>query len=234
MDLFARDTWMAPVLAPVLEGQVSTVFLSMRDWPDCPGDTVPWLDEEEHARLGRFTHPGPRQRFLAGRWLVRKVIGKLVDHPLPPLHIDAQGKPHCADPAAPFFNLSHGGEWVGVAFSSRQPVGLDVEDSMRRAQFPAIADRYYGPSEQARVRERGREGFFEVWTRKEAVVKATGTGLSVRLAELDVLDLEAAGEWQFHEFKVCPGIHAALAYRGSRVRAPMLRLQADGTILSHE
>ena len=234
MDFFTRDSWIAPVVSPLRQGQITTVILSMQDWPLYPSNEVPWLDDEEHNRLIRFAHPGPRARFLAGRWLIRRVVGHLVDHPLPPLHIDAQGKPHCADPAAPFFNLSHGGDWVGVSFSLSHSVGLDLEDSRLRAHIPAISERYFGLREQAHVQERGREGFFEIWTRKEALVKSTGTGLSVRLSDLDVLDMEARGLWQFHSFKICPGIQAAIAYEGQRVPSPILRLHADGSIKAHD
>ena len=95
-------------------------------------------------------------------------------------------------------NVTHSHELVLYAFARRCELGLDVEHLRRDA-------RCAGDRAQALYPERNRiapttirfvaaleQGFFRLWTRKEAVIKAVGTGLSTPLEDFDVSS--AAGE----------------------------------------
>ncbi|MBQ7531368.1 MAG: 4'-phosphopantetheinyl transferase superfamily protein [Paludibacteraceae bacterium] len=108
---------------------------------------------------------------------------------------DAYGKPYFS--AAVFallaqrsfsvavcFSLSHTKCAIAVAID-RRPVGIDVESlaSARRLE-PVFLDRTMNADEQARIRKAADSEsacltFTELWTRKEALVKALGTGLNI-------------------------------------------------------
>ena len=89
-------------------------------------------------------------------------------------------------PAPVSFNLSHANGMVGVAVLAQPdvPVGFDLERFDRRIELE-IADRYFRPEEVSWLMglapdERPR-GFLRLWTLKEALIKATGEGLSREL-----------------------------------------------------
>jgi 4'-phosphopantetheinyl transferase len=99
------------------------------------------------------------------------------------------GKPTLAHPTSPIrFNLSHSGGFAALALAHGCEVGIDIE-AMRPINED-IAERYFSPFEIAALhalpaRERP-PAFFRCWTRKEAVIKATGEGLARRLDSFDV------------------------------------------------
>lgn len=96
---------------------------------------------------------------------------------------DTNGKPHLTlSPSHPLnFSLSHTRCAIAVAVDS-QPVGIDIESiaSARRLE-PLFLDRTMNADEQALIRESADPclAFTELWTRKEALVKALGTGLNI-------------------------------------------------------
>lgn len=157
----------------------------------------------------------------------------------PPIERGAQGKPFA--PALPdlHFNLSHAGADVLLAFARAEPLGVDLERSDRRVAIDAIAQRHFAAAEAgvlARLApERRRGAFLDLWTRKEAVLKAIGAGLSYGLQRVEfevhadgsvgalhgpLAEDAAQGEWQLHRLAPAPGLVGALAWRGTprRVR----------------
>ena len=73
------------------------------------------------------------------------------------------------------FNLSHSGDLALIALAP-VPVGVDLErDTPLDAQ--ALAQAWFTPAEQGRL-ACGDDDFLSLWTAREAVLKAMGTGLS--------------------------------------------------------
>jgi len=142
------------------------------------------------------------------------------------LEIDARGKPRCAHPCAPHFNLSHSGNWIAAAFCRDVPVGIDIEDPTRPVPFEALARRYFSPRECETVLREGAEAFFKIWTRKEARVKAEGHGLAHgKISSFDVEDLPG---WNFHDFHTPNTIMGSLAYAGPL--RPVIRRDTRGDL----
>jgi 4'-phosphopantetheinyl transferase len=105
----------------------------------------------------------------------------------------AHGKPML--PGGPGFSLSHAGDLVGVAVHPDGTVGLDVEQVRAVADLAALAEHVHSPAERARGRLE-LAAFFRTWTRKEALVKATGEGLSTPMAGITLTaDGTAVEEW---------------------------------------
>ena len=78
---------------------------------------------------------------------------------------------------------------MGLLAIARKPhVGMDVEELLPIEA--EIADRYFSERERAVLREligaEWLEGFYNCWTRKEAILKAEGVGLNVKLDAFDV------------------------------------------------
>lgn len=91
------------------------------------------------------------------------------------------GKPYLTDHTLAF-NVSHSQQWLAVAWSKRQTsIGVDIEHAEREQQVLAISKRYFHVNEQATA----EQSWLHTWTRKEAILKAHGLGLRIKLAELD-------------------------------------------------
>ncbi|MBJ7452036.1 MAG: 4'-phosphopantetheinyl transferase superfamily protein, partial [Blastococcus sp.] len=158
------------------------------------------LDEAELRRCSRLRTAGDRQRTTAGVALARLLLGVHAGRPAERLRIDRScprcGAPH-GKPCLPevpdlHFSVSHSGGWVAVAVRRGAPVGVDVEQvgAWTVDELHDLARVVLAPEERA-VLSRTPPGaraaaFATYWTRKEAAVKATGTGLLAPLPELVV------------------------------------------------
>ena len=91
------------------------------------------------------------------------------------------GKPYLKDYPSLFFNLSHTDNLILIAFSNL-PVGVDVEKNERNADKEAIIKHFFSENEQqsffSQLEKDRQLAFVKGWTRKEAILKATGEGLS--------------------------------------------------------
>ncbi|OQO92659.1 4'-phosphopantetheinyl transferase [Saccharomonospora piscinae] len=160
-----------------------------------PEAALALLDPPERDRHAAYRRAEDKQRFLTGRALAKTVAGEALGLPPSSVHFDATctdcGKQHgpVRVPGAPLaLSISHSGDRVGVALTSGTPVGLDVESAARDADDGLIeyalndTERAGLPAAKA---ERTR-AFFTFWTRKEALMKATGRGLRIPLRALTV------------------------------------------------
>lgn len=146
------------------------------------------LADEERQRAARFRQTGDRHNFVLGRTMIHHLVGaRDVSTPCA-ISIGSHGKPFL--PGASACNLSHSGRWVACAVSQHEPIGIDVETFAHlkdyRDLLPTImhpAERHY--IDQARLESR-LELFKRCWTRKEAILKATGKGFSDNLQTVDV------------------------------------------------
>ncbi|MDE3066696.1 MAG: AMP-binding protein [Verrucomicrobiota bacterium] len=188
-------------------------------WLDLPASRLEQLAEtlsgDERARAGRFAFARDRDRFLAGRGLLREILGRLLR--VEPAQLvfayGDHGKPRLAGPVAGrfmHFNLAHSGALGVYAVSARHEVGVDVERLRPVAEAGRIVANYFSEGERKywlSLAERERtEFFFSCWTRKEALLKATGDGIGESLNQLDVRSA-SGGPPQFFHF--AGGPHAA-------------------------
>lgn len=124
-----------------------------------------------------------------------------------PIVRQERGKPRFLS-GFPEFSVSHTGS-LWVCLMGNQPVGVDVQ-KIRRCSMEAIARRYYAPDEQKYAANTGEEGFFRIWTRKEAYVKFTGQGITGEMHLFSTLkdSLEDGGP-VFSDFFIMEGVKGA-------------------------
>ncbi|MQX35695.1 4'-phosphopantetheinyl transferase family protein [Roseospira navarrensis] len=192
------------------------------------------LDEAERDRAGRFHFEHDRRVFTLAHALARAVLTVAAGGAPAPsawrFTEGAQGKPEAVcPPGCPRLrlNLSHTRGLAAVALAVDHDVGLDVEWAGRPASSLDLVDPFFAPSEAAAVRaapEVARlDTFLALWTLKEAVVKAVGTGLSQALDSfaftLDPLSLrfahgrDTADRWLVRRLDPGPDHRMALAVR---------------------
>ncbi|WP_051054012.1 4'-phosphopantetheinyl transferase family protein [Fibrella aestuarina] len=186
------------------------------------------LTPAEQLRASRFRQEIDRQRFIVGRGGLRWLAGQLLGQPAATVELTMgkHDKPDLVNNLGWQSNVSHAGEWVVWAFG-KQPVGVDVERLKAGFAYDELISFCFGPTEQQALQQAGQPGdeahqrlFYTLWTRKEAILKATGLGLTDQLTAISVLDGEqavlsstigAAGTWHIVSFPVSETHLAALA-----------------------
>lgn len=187
-------------------------------WCAYPGDL---LDEEasracasllsgdERARWRRFRVERAQREYLAARALLRNALSHY--RALAPqdwrFKVNAHGKPAPDPDYGLRFNLSHSGG-LAVCLISEFPasVGVDVEPLARANQIAVVAHRVFSPLEQAQLdalppSDRPNR-HLDLWTLKEAYVKARGLGLSLPLDQVSFLSDERDGPLRLQRLEV--------------------------------
>lgn len=97
-----------------------------------------------------------------------------------------KGKPFFENAGAPFFSVSHSGEYWACAMTDR-PVGLDIQ-LHRGNHVEAVAARFFHPLEKEWLEEAGQGRFFDVWAAKESYVKYTGRGIDETFSRFSAIE----------------------------------------------
>jgi len=141
------------------------------------------------------------------------------------------GRPALADGHDPFlgFNWSHSGHHALIAIGRRITPGIDLEQVRARPRALEIAQRYFSADETAALlalpTTARNAAFLELWTAKEAVLKALGRGLAFGLDRLSIVNMadrlilqrlegDDVAAWQLQRLAVEPTLVATLAWRG--------------------
>jgi 4'-phosphopantetheinyl transferase len=195
------------------------------------------LAADETSRAARLSSRRERDRSIAGRGLLRLLLSRYLGGEPGLLRFDyaAHGKPvlvSAGDGPSLSFNIAHADRLALYAITRQRAIGVDVEAVSHDLDHEPIAERFFSPAENARLRsftaEMRRIAFFTCWTRKEAYVKARGAGLSLPLDQFDVSvmpgeparllrthpDLAEAARWSLRDLAPATGYVAALAVEG--------------------
>ena len=100
------------------------------------------------------------------------------------------GKPYVKDRKDFYYNLSHSGDYVVIAFGNSE-IGVDVQRHSADADMQMIADHCFSADEKEYVWQRGAdvpERFYEIWTGKESYLKYAGKGLREDVRSVSVLE----------------------------------------------
>lgn len=196
------------------------------------------LEERQYAELSYFER-GYRERVMS-RATLRILLGYYLNKSPEEVKLASTKlrKPYLVDFPELHFNVSHASDHLLLAFTKIAAIGVDLEFIDPKINVTSLVERFFSrvevpvilglkPADQSFA-------FFRAWTRKEAIIKATGNGLSTPLDEFGVsidlahpvqvlhtdwnpLELE---EWQLRSFTVTEYLPGAIALKGkiSRVR----------------
>lgn len=220
------------------------VWRTTLDWSaESIHDLTQLLAADEREKAARFRFEEDRRRAVIGRGALRILLGHALD--IAPQAVrfvyGRYGKPALVDGLSSrrlAFNVSHAGDFILLALTQAQSVGVDnvgvdVEQMRMDIDYASIATHHFSPAEQQVLADLPDEfkadAFFRCWTRKEAYIKGVGAGLTIPLAQFDVSLLpdqparllatrHAPGEhrrWQLIDLELGPGYKAALAVKGA-------------------
>jgi 4'-phosphopantetheinyl transferase len=193
-----------------------------------------WLSDEERGRAERFLHAEDRRDFMVAHALLRtRLRDCFPELPFPVLIAASErgAKPHLSlapgDRGTIGFNISHTRGMVTCVTAKDYDVGIDCEPIARRVEA-SLAEACFSELECAWLKTQNSlmpaSAFLYLWTLKEAVTKALGTGLAIDLKSFSILpfparmiettpDIGARQSWTLWQWLSKDGFIVALAAR---------------------
>lgn len=157
----------------------------------------PMLDvlcNDERERADRYRTENLRNRFIAGRFLLRKVIGDVVgiSPDVVEFSTETNGKPRVVESQSKsvHFSFSRSDEYAACAISHGGRIGIDVEKLRRMPDMELIAKEIFPKQQLIEWQQLSAQeqslAFYRGWTRKEAVAKIDGRGVSKGVMDINV------------------------------------------------
>jgi 4'-phosphopantetheinyl transferase len=183
------------------------------------------LSPDEIDRANRYHFERDRRRFIVARGRLRQLLGEYLGIKSEKIVFtySDRGKPTVNAPIE--FNVSHSGEVALYGFRSSGRIGVDVERIREMNDLEGLTERFFCAGENELIRNRSdkEEIFFQLWTAKEAYLKAIGTGIAGGLdaVEVSIDPLEIAnvdGEWHLWTCRPGKDYIATVAIEGEGAR----------------
>ena len=224
MNIVAVDLWVFDLDIPSLERAALEATLSA----------------DEIDRANRFVFARDRERYVVGRGRLREILAQRLNGRASQIVFGygGDGKPSVEGIE---FNLSNTGGLAALAVG-QVPLGIDIEEI--RPLKEDVATRFFSAAEVTQLRalpaEEQLPAFYRCWTRKEAVLKAVGSGLMRALDSFDVtlapgvparierMEGEASPmkDWRLYSFDPRPGFIGAIACRTGGADVAVRRIGA--------
>ncbi len=204
------------------------------------------LANEEIQRLRTMRSASRRHQYAIARLALRSLLTCYLPGNTPrdfTFAVSEHGKPRLNDNAwGLHFNLSHSGDKILIGFARHRQIGVDIELISGKRNYQRIGDEYFHPFEwNAEVLNQKSEAgvdaatyFYSLWTLKEAVLKATGKGLSLPIDSFyfSVADTPrlhwvsdpgegTGGQWQCYSATVDGHYAMAVAAEQGRAHQPL-------------
>lgn len=200
-------------------------WVSLKAGPEEQERLTALLSPAEADRAQRYRKREDRRRYVVRRGRLRELCGRAIGCSAVevPLADGPFGKPFIEAPGAMRFNLSHSGDLALMVFADNLEIGCDIEWLRPGLASRRAARTFFSPREQDELAGLDGDGFerafFACWTRKEALVKGMGLGLTLPLQAFDVATapdcevplLSGPAGWSLRAFEPAPGLCAAIA-----------------------
>jgi 4'-phosphopantetheinyl transferase len=163
---------------------------------------IPWHDletigflqfmtEKEKETALKYQLQEKKNRFIISRGVLKQLSARYLKTPHKSLNCVTNrfGKPFFANYHNHLqFNTSHSAGILLIAFGFSLPtLGIDIEQVKPAFDYSDIVDQFFTPAEKRSLLGKNPvKQFFKIWTRKEALAKATGRGLTDNLFAIDV------------------------------------------------
>lgn len=208
------------------------VFLSLKESEQTIAELRQLLSADEVARADKFVFPRDSNRFIVARARLRQILADEIGCTTQELDFtySKHGKPSLVGHQLEF-NLSHSEDYALYAIHPTAQVGIDIESKQRDLEFDSMAQRFFSANESKLIKSLSgteqRQAFYSCWTRKEALLKAIGKGLSFPLKDCEVVIaadetprvIAIAGsendpnEWSLYNLELLPDFAAAVAIK---------------------
>jgi 4'-phosphopantetheinyl transferase len=213
-----------------LDGSIVVWMAQVSHARDSLPSLEPCLDLHDLRRAAQFRFPEDRARFVLGRGLLRKCLGRYLGQAPETIELAYTdlGRPFLPQDESIQFSISHTHDLVAIALTAQARVGIDLEFVQAPVDLPELAERILSADDlrifHALSSEERVTAFFRTWTRKEAYLKARGEGISEGLQQVsvtfgldesaavtDARDESAARTWRLHPLPVATDYMGSLA-----------------------
>jgi 4'-phosphopantetheinyl transferase len=195
----------------------------------------PLLSKAEQNKASLIKSDIQRVQYIEVRAKLRWVLASFINIKPQQLifALEKHGKPYLPEYSDYHFNISHSGDQLAIAVAKHCPLGVDIEQWKRKADFEALVKRCFATEEQlywqALADEHKKREFYRFWTRKEAFVKATGRGIALGLDQCVVSpenlaaflkipsDYCPASDWKILDLNFPEGFSGALVARACNI-----------------
>lgn len=247
INKFVTDIeWLEPCGCPFsINNGIDIWSISFNPVPVVPGACLAVISADEVARANRFYQQKDQNRFMLSRWALRNILAKYLH--LKPAAIEFEAgenkKPHVKNPGVVnlHYNMSHSAGNILLAISDKV-LGADIEFINADFGYSEVLGDNFSPAEISYVNEADHiNRFFTLWTRKEAITKATAQGLDCDLRLLPALDGEhmvnpgiiaSNDDWLINSFLINQKYAASVASCMSPGDLQFFQLDATGDHLS--
>ena len=178
-------------------GSAKLIYVDVRPHDERELAALAWLDAEERGRWQDYLHLGARRAFALCRSALRSALCQQLacQNEQLAFNTSRHGKPFAminGTPADVSFNVSHSGKHGMIALAPAGRIGVDIEEYNTRhylAQLTTSTTLFTAHERAALAQQHGNDKlhlFTKLWTIKEALAKAHGTGLRLNLAEFAI------------------------------------------------
>ncbi|MGN6393952.1 MAG: 4'-phosphopantetheinyl transferase family protein [Mucilaginibacter sp.] len=217
--------WLEPSICSFrINKSVDIWSISINPLLPVPGSRLAILPADEKDRANRFYRQNDRNRFLISRWALRTILARYLGLEPSAMIFEAgkNKKPHIKNPGglSLHYNLSHSAENILLAVSD-EAIGADVEFINRDFGYSEVLADNFSLEEVSYINEADHiNRFFVLWTRKEAITKATAQGLDCDLTLLPGLEgphsvqtgiIASDNDWQISSFIINEKYAASVA-----------------------
>jgi 4'-phosphopantetheinyl transferase len=224
----------SPVKTQISNATVDVWFCRIDEIRDEYRRLLGFLSPDEKERADRFHFEKHHRQFVSGRGVLRTILACYLDNTPEQVRFayTKYGKPFLeGPPGSPeiTFNMSHSEDLCLYAISRDRDVGIDVEHIRSDVDIEAVSASVFSQRELdefSRVEPSLRpNAFFDLWTRKEACVKAVGGGLSIPLNSVEVAGVvEVHGRsWSIAGLVPSEGYIGAVAVEGGDISVNVSR-----------
>ena len=192
------------------------------------------LNVGERKRADQFLLSDDRNLFIVSRFFLKKILSEYLKVDINEIQINygTFGKPYIDNMKDIRFNIAHSKELFVIALIKSLNIGVDIENKERNFSWDKLSEILFTRNELKIFNDSDKntkgEVFINCWTRKEAVLKAKGTGLSIPFKEFEVsflkeekLEILTAKwpdfekrEWSLFSFDIRDDYRGALAVQG--------------------
>jgi 4'-phosphopantetheinyl transferase len=177
------SAWHIPAALPGLHPGTIHIWRLLSEHHANPGRALALLRPDEQQRAAQFVFPQHRQEWIGSRAILRVLLAHYTSSASPqeiPIALGTRGKPSLhRHPLR--FNLSHTPGVALFAFACGFEVGVDVEHIAPSEDLTAVAEQNFSAAEREALKSLPQDeqliAFYRCWTRKEALLKAEGSGL---------------------------------------------------------
>lgn len=215
-------------------------------------DCLPVLSEKEITRAAKFCLEADKRRYIVSRAILKRLLSRFlhIDEKEIELNYSKDGKPFLPGNHNLQFNSSHAGDAFVIGFAHGREIGVDVESLYRELNISNMQSYLFTPAElelfHALDHDRRHETFVNSWTRKEAMLKATGNGLAQSMNALDLAFIkngqfalergsgypENKTDWFLESYTLMDNYRGAVAVKGNIRSVQYIRLHESKALFN--